>query len=98
MLLFLLPADSKDHGDEYRILVGELQKYNPELLHKRFLIAISKSDLLDEELKVAIAKELPDGIPHLFISSVTPARDRRAEGCVVEGIERTACGAGPRGS
>ncbi len=50
--------------------MNELEKYNPELLHKRFIIAISKSDMLDEELKEAIAVELPANIPHLFISSV----------------------------
>lgn len=71
VLLFLIPADSPDHAAEFRILVGELEKYNPELLHKRFIIAISKSDMLDAELKEAIAKELPASIPHLFISSMT---------------------------
>ena len=48
-----------------------MEKYNPELLHKRFVIAISKSDMLDEELKAAIATELPPNIPHIFISSIT---------------------------
>jgi len=71
VLLFLIPADSKDHGEEFRILVNELEKYNPELLHKRFIIAISKSDMLDAELKDAITKELPATVPHLFISSIT---------------------------
>src|SRR6201999_3246939 len=71
VLLFLIPADSKDHGEEFRILVKELEKYNPELLHKRFIIAISKSYMLDDELKEAIAKELPSNLPHMFISSMT---------------------------
>jgi GTP-binding protein len=71
ILLFLIPADSPDHAEEFRILMGELEKYNPELLHKRFIIAISKSDMLDTELKEAISKELPPAIPHLFISSIT---------------------------
>jgi GTP-binding protein len=71
VLLFLIPADSKDHREEFRILVKELEKYNPELLHKQFIIAISKSDMLDDELKEAISKELPDNIPHVFISSAT---------------------------
>ena len=71
VLLFLIPADSQDHAEEFRILVNELEKYNPELLHKRFIIAISKSDMLDTELKEAIAKELPPSIPHLFISAMT---------------------------
>ncbi len=70
-LLFLIPADSPDHAREFEILRNELEQFNPELLHKRFLIAISKSDLLDEELMEAISKELPADIPHLFISSVT---------------------------
>jgi len=71
VLLFLIPADSDDHKKEYEILVHELEKYNPELLHKQFVIAISKSDMLDDELKQAIEKELPKNIPHLFISSLT---------------------------
>ncbi len=52
-------------------MVNELQQYNPELLNKQFIIAISKSDMLDDELKEAIEKELPANIPHLFISSIT---------------------------
>lgn len=71
ILLFLIPADSADHRKEFNILRNELEEYNPELLHKRFVIAVSKSDLLDDELKEAVSKELPEGIPHLFISSVT---------------------------
>jgi GTP-binding protein len=71
VLLFLIPADSKDHGAEWKILLNELERYDPDLLDKRFLIAISKSDMLDEELKTAIAKELPANIPQVFISSVT---------------------------
>jgi len=51
-------------------LVNELNEYNPEMLQKDFVIAISKSDMLDEELKEAIAKELPQNIAHVFISSV----------------------------
>ena len=70
VLLFLIPADSNDHKKEFDILVDELQRYNKELLDKNFIIAISKSDMLDDELKDAIEKELPENIPHLFISSV----------------------------
>jgi len=69
-LLFLIPADSKDHKKEFEILHNELEEYNPELLQKDFIIAISKSDMLDEELKEAIGNELPANIPHVFISSV----------------------------
>jgi GTP-binding protein len=71
VLLFLIPADSDDHKKEFDILVSELEKFNPELLHKQFIIAISKSDMLDDELTKAIANELPADIPHIFISSVT---------------------------
>jgi GTPase len=69
ILLFLIPADSKDHKKEFDILHTELQEYNPEMLQKDFVIAISKSDMLDDELKASIAKELPKNIPHVFISS-----------------------------
>jgi GTP-binding protein len=71
ILLFLIPADSNDHLKEFSVLRNELEQYNPELLHKKFVIAISKSDMLDEELRQAIEKELPGSIPHIFISSVT---------------------------
>lgn len=70
-LLFLIPADSPDHKKEFEILVNELEQYNPELLHKQFVIAVSKSDMLDDELTAAIESELPKDIPHIFISSVT---------------------------
>ncbi len=68
-LLFLIPADSDDIKKEYEVLLNELKKYNPELLDKPRIMAISKSDMLDDELKEEIAKDLPN-IPYLFISSV----------------------------
>jgi GTP-binding protein len=71
VLLFLIPADSTDYKKEFEILVNELKEYNPEMLQKDFMIAISKSDMLDDELKDAIEKELPGDVPHVFISSVT---------------------------
>ena len=71
ILLFMIPADSNDHKKEFDILRNELEQYNPEMLQKDFIIAISKSDMLDDELKEAIAKELPKNVPHIFISSVT---------------------------
>ena len=70
MLLFMVPADTKDYRKEYFILMNELEKYNPELLDKERFLVISKSDFLDEELKTEIAEVLKD-IPHLFISSIT---------------------------
>ena len=69
MLLFMIPADSKDIQKEYAILVNELKLYNPELLDKRRILAISKADMLDEELIWEMKNEMPD-IPYLFISSV----------------------------
>lgn len=71
VLLFVLPADSEDHKKEFEILVNELEAYNPEMLQKDFIIAISKADMLDDELRAAITKELPPDIPHIFISSIT---------------------------
>lgn len=71
LLLFLVPADARDIKTEYDILLNELRKYNPELLDKKRLLAISKSDMLDEELKTEIRKELPTDLPTIFISSIT---------------------------
>ena len=69
-LLFLIPADSNDILKEYEILLNELKKHNPELMDKDRLLAISKSDMLDDELKTEIEKELPKDLPHIFISSI----------------------------
>ena len=69
-LLFLIPADSDDIHKEYEILLNELKKHNPELLDKQRLLAISKTDMLDEELQEEIKNELPTGIPFVFISSL----------------------------
>lgn len=70
LLLFIIPADADDIKTEYAILLNELTQYNPELADKKRLLAISKADLLDDELMHAIAQELPD-VPYQFISSVT---------------------------
>lgn len=69
MLLFMIPADSRDIAEEYGVLLSELEKYNPELLDKQRLLVISKSDLLDEELMDEIRGEMPD-VPYRFISAV----------------------------
>lgn len=71
VLLFLIAADSPNVEKEYKILLNELKQHNPELLDKNRLLAISKSDMLDDELKDELKKELPKGIKTLFISSVT---------------------------
>lgn len=70
LLLFLVPADADDIHAEYRVLLNELATYNPELLDKQRILAISKSDMLDDELIEALSADLPD-IPHIFISSIT---------------------------
>ncbi len=71
LLLFLIPVDSNDIKKEYEILLNELRKYNPELLDKKRLLAISKCDMLDDELLKEVKKDLPKGIPSVFISSLT---------------------------
>lgn len=70
ILLFMVPSDCKDIHQEYKILLNELQQYNPQLLSKKKVLAISKSDLLDEELKKYLSEDLPT-LPYVFISSHT---------------------------
>ena len=70
LLLFLVPADADDIKKEYEILLNELEKYNPELMDKDRILAISKADMLDEELKAMLSKKLPNDVDTLFISSV----------------------------
>ena len=69
-MLFLIPADSEDINKEYEILLNELKTHNPELLDKNRLLAISKDDMLDDELRAEISKELPNEVPHIFFSSI----------------------------
>jgi GTP-binding protein len=71
ILLFLVPADANNIKEEYNVLLSELKKFNPELLDKKRLLAISKSDLLDDELKLELQQEIPGEVHSLFISSVT---------------------------
>lgn len=71
VLLFMVPADADDIRQEYEILLRELEQFNPQLMDKPRLLAVSKSDMLDEELMSEIAKTLPEDIPHIFISAVT---------------------------
>ena len=70
VLLFMIPADSDSIADEYKVLLHELEKYNPELLDKQRILAISKSDLLDEELMAEMKNEVPADLPFIFISSL----------------------------
>ncbi|MDE5684510.1 MAG: GTPase ObgE [Muribaculaceae bacterium] len=71
VLLFMVPADADDIAEEYGILLRELEQFNPQLMDKQRVLAISKSDLLDDELREEMAKTLPEGIPSVFISAVT---------------------------
>ena len=71
ILLFMIPADSEDIRNEYEILLNELRQYNPELLVKGRVLAISKSDMLDEQMKKDMESHIPEGIQHIFISSMT---------------------------
>ena len=70
LLLFMISVDSKDIKKEYEILLSELQQYNPELLDKKRVLAITKCDMLDEELLKELKKDIPE-IPHIFISSIS---------------------------
>lgn len=71
VLLFLVPADAKDIMKEYSILLGELEKFNPQLMDKQRILAISKSDMLDDELLAEMESTIPNDVEHVFISSVT---------------------------
>ena len=71
ILLFMVAADQDDIREGYEVLLNELREYNPELLVKDRVLAITKSDMLDEQLKEEIAAQLPKDIPHVFISSFT---------------------------
>lgn len=71
LLLFMIPSDTEDIKAEYEMLLGELVKYNVQLAEKRKVLAITKSDLIDAELEEMLLHSLPEGIPHIFISSAT---------------------------
>ncbi len=71
ILLFMIPADTDDITHEYNVLLNELKQYNPELIDKQRILAITKCDMLDEELITEMKKELPKGIETVFISSVS---------------------------
>ena len=71
ILLFLIPADSEDHFQEFKILENELKEFNPELLDKEFILSISKADLLDDELRKEVAAEFPENRQPIFFSAVS---------------------------
>ena len=71
MLLFMIPADTKNIAKEYEILLNEVQQYNAELLDKPRLLAITKSDCIDDELETLLQADLPQGIETIFISSIS---------------------------
>ena len=71
LLLFMVPGDAEDIRKEYDILLNELATFNPDMLEKQRVLAITKCDLLDEELIEMLEETLPDDLPHVFISSVT---------------------------
>ena len=71
VLLFMIPADSNDIRKDYEILLNELREFNPELMDKSRILAVTKSDMLDDELREEMARELPEGIQTVFISAVT---------------------------
>ncbi|MDN4753256.1 GTPase ObgE [Porphyromonadaceae bacterium W3.11] len=71
VLLFIIPADTKDIAKEYSILINELEQYNPEMMDKNRVLGISKSDLIDDELKELLTPTLPEGVPYCFFSAVT---------------------------
>jgi GTP-binding protein len=87
-LLFMIACDAKDIRAEYDILVNELKKYNPELLHKKRLLAVTKCDMLDELMMEQMKPMLPTGIPAIFISAVTGMNVDRLKDLIWEQINQ----------
>ncbi|GJM59677.1 MULTISPECIES: GTPase ObgE [Persicobacter] len=90
MLLFMIPADTEDVQKEYQILRGELERYNPELLDKHHILAITKSDMLDEEMMEEFKAELPEGVESLFISSITQTNLDKLKDAIWQGLNPVA--------
>jgi len=88
MLLFLVPADSDDINKEYQILLTELEKFNPELLDKKRILAISKSDMLDDELIAEIEEGLPE-VPYIFMSAVAQQGMQELKDMIWENLDRS---------
>ena len=88
VLLFMVPADSDDVRRDYEILLGELTQYNPELLDKQRLLAVTKCDMLDEELIREMRAHLPEGVPSIFISSVSGLNIPQLKDMLWEALQR----------
>ena len=88
VLLFMVPADSDDVARDYEVLLGELTQYNPELLDKQRLLAVTKCDMLDEDLMRQMQPHLPEGIPTIFISSVTGLNISRLKDMLWEALQK----------
>ena len=88
VLLFMIPADSEDIRRDYEILLGELTQYNPELLDKERLLAITKCDMLDDELMDEMRSHLPEGVPSVFISSVSGLNIQTLKDMLWEALQR----------
>ena len=88
VLLFMVPADSDDIAKDYEILLGELTQYNPELLDKQRLLAVTKCDMLDDELIEQMRPTLPEGIPSVFISSVANMNITRLKDMLWEALQQ----------
>ena len=86
VLLFIIPADSDHILEDYNILVRELEKYNPELMGKNRLLGISKSDLIDEDLKELLEPTIPKDLPHVFFSAVSGEGVQRLKDLIWENI------------
>lgn len=88
VLLFLLPADTEDFGKDYEILINELRMYNPELLVKPRILGISKSDMLDSQMKAEIEPTLPKDVQHVFFSSVSGENLEKLKTMLWEALNR----------
>ena len=88
VLLFMIPADSENICKDYEILLGELTQYNPELLDKERLLAITKCDMLDEELMTEMRAHLPEGLPTVMISSVTGLNIQQVKDMLWEALHK----------
>ena len=88
VLLFMIPADSDDIRRDYEVLLGELTQYNPELLDKERLLAVTKCDMLDDDLIAEMRGHLPEGIPSVFISSVSGLNIQQLKDMLWEALQR----------